>query len=152
MVLVFIALLIAVPLAELYFIFQVAGAIGVLETVVVLVAMSVAGGWLVRRVGMGIVARAVALLAAGKSPTDEMINGAIVLVAGALMLTPGFLTDIVGLLLLLPPVRAALRAVIRRRVRQRIAQGRASKFGTRFGTVINVDSWREPPPSRGELD
>ena len=145
MVLIFIGLLIAVPLAELYVIFQVAHQLGALETVLILVLVSVMGGWLVRRVGMGIVLRSMGQLVEGRVPTDEMINGGIVLVAGALMLTPGFLTDAVGLLLLLPPVRAALRLFIRRRVRRRIDQGRASMFASRFGTVVDVDGgtvWR----------
>ncbi len=151
--LIFIGLLIAVPLAELYVIFQVAHQLGVLETVVVLVLVSVMGGWLVRRVGMGILARSMGQLVEGRVPTDEMINGGIVLVAGALMLTPGFLTDAVGLLLLLPPVRAALRLFIRRRVRRRIDQGRASMFASRFGTVVDVDGgvvWR--PSRQTELE
>ena len=151
--LIFIGLLIAVPLAELYVIFQVAHQLGVLETVVVLVLVSVMGGWLVRRVGMGIVLRSMGQLVEGRVPTDEMINGGIVLVAGALMLTPGFLTDAVGLLLLLPPVRAALRLFIRRRVRRRIDQGRASMFASRFGTVVDVDGgvvWR--PSRQTELE
>ena len=153
MVLIFIGLLIAVPLAELYVIFQVAHQLGVLETVVVLVLVSVMGGWLVRRVGMGILARSMGQLVEGRVPTDEMINGGIVLVAGALRVTPGFLTDAVGLLLLLPPVRAALRLFIRRRVRRRIDQGRASMFASRFGTVVDVDGgvvWR--PSRQTELE
>ena len=137
MVLIFIGLLIAVPLAELYVIFQVAHQLGVLETVLILVLVSVMGGWLVRRVGMGILARSMGQLVEGRVPTDEMINGGIVLVAGALMLTPGFLTDAVGLVLLVPPVRGALRLLIRRRVRRRIDQGRASMFASRFGTVVD---------------
>ncbi len=153
MVLIFIGLLIAVPLAELYVIFQVAHQLGVLETVVVLVLVSVMGGWLVRRVGMGILARSMGQLVEGRVPTDEMINGGIVLVAGALMLTPGFLTDAVGLVLLVPPVRVALRLLIRRRVRRRIDQGRASMFASRFGTVVDADGgpvWR--PARRTELE
>ena len=145
MVLIFIGLLIAIPLAELYVIFQVAHQLGALETVLILVLVSVMGGWLVRRVGMGIVLRSMGQLVEGRVPTDEMINGGIVLVAGALMLTPGFLTDAVGLVLLLPPVRVALRLLIRRRVRRRIDQGRASMFASRFGTVVDVDGgtvWR----------
>ena len=148
MVLIFIGLLIAVPLAELYVIFQVAHQLGVLETVLILVLVSVMGGWLVRRVGMGILARSMGQLVEGRVPTDEMINGGIVLVAGALMLTPGFLTDAVGLALLLPPVRAALRLLIRRRVRRRIDQGRASMFASRFGTVVDVDGGAVWRPSR----
>ena len=148
MLLIFIALLIAVPLAELYVIFQVAHQLGALETVLVLVLVSMVGGWIVRRVGMGIVARSMGQLAEGRVPTDEMINGGVVLVAGALMLTPGFLTDAVGLLLLLAPVRAALRTVVRRRVRRRIEQGRGSMFGARFGNVVDVDGQAVWRPSR----
>ena len=153
MVLILIGLLIAVPLAELYVIFQVAHELGVLETVLILVLVSVMGGWLVRRVGMGIVVRSMGQLVEGRVPTDEMINGGIVLVAGALMLTPGFLTDAVGLVLLVPPVRVALRLLIRRRVRRRIDQGRASMFAARFGTVVDVDGgpvWR--PSRQTELE
>ena len=100
--LVFLVLLIAVPLVELYLIFQVAHAIGVLESVALLVVISVVGGWIVRTAGVRVPTRGLAQAAQGRMPTDEIINGGVVLVAGALMLTPGFLTDAVGLLLLLP--------------------------------------------------
>ena len=90
----------------------------------------------------------VADLAQGRVPTDELINGGIVLVAGTLMFTPGFLTDIVAVLLLLPPVRAVVRAFVKRRVNRRIAQGRSSFFASRYGHVVDADGqpvWR---PSR----
>lgn len=156
MVLIFLVLLVAVPLAELYVIFQVAHQIGVLESIVLLVVISVVGGWLVRTVGMGLFVRGVAAAAEGRVPTDEMIGGGVVLVAGALMLTPGFLTDAVGLVLLLPPVRAGVTALVRRRVRRRVAQGRASGFATRFTRVVDADGvrvWRadDDQPPKGEL-
>jgi UPF0716 protein FxsA len=157
MVLIFLVLLVAVPLAELYVIFQVAHQIGVLESIALLIVISVVGGWLVRTVGMGLFVRGMATAAEGRVPTDEMIGGGVVLVAGALMLTPGFLTDAVGLVLLLPPVRAGVIALVRRRVRGRIAQGRASGFATRFTTrVVDVDGvrvWRtdQEEPPKGEL-
>ncbi len=146
--LVFIFLLIAIPVAELYVIFQVAHAIGVLESVALLVLISVIGGWVVRTAGLNALARGMAQFAQGRVPTDELINGGIVLVSGTLMFTPGFLTDIVAVLLLLPPVRAVVRAVVKRRVSRRIAHGRASFFASRFGHVVDVDGqpvWR---PSR----
>ena len=153
MFLIFVALLIAIPVAELYVIFQVAHQIGVLETVFALLAVSFIGGWIVRRVGMSILARGLGQLAEGRVPTDDLINGGVVLVAGALMFTPGFLTDIVGLLLLLPPLRAAVRVTLRRRVRRRIEQGRATVFGARFGSVVDAEGrpvWR--PSRRNELE
>jgi UPF0716 protein FxsA len=148
LLLVFIALLIAVPVAELYLIFQVAQAIGVLESVVLLVLISVVGGWLVRAAGMNTLARGMAQFAQGKVPTDELINGGIILVAGALMFTPGFLTDIVALALLLPPVRALVRVFVRRRINRRVARGGATVFGARFGHVVDVDGRPEWRPSR----
>lgn len=148
MLLVFLVLLIVVPLTELYLIFQVAHAIGVLESVALLVVISVVGGWLVRTAGMHTIARAMAQVAQGRVPTDELINGGIVLVAGALMFTPGFLTDAVGLALLLPPVRALVRVAVRRRIGRRVARGGATMFGARFGHVVDVDGRPEWRPSR----
>lgn len=146
--LLFLVLLIAVPVAELWVIFQVAHAIGVLESVALLVLISVIGGWVVRTAGLNALTRGVAQFAQGRVPTDELINGGIVLVAGALMFTPGFITDVVAIALLLPPVRAVVRAFVRRRVRRRIARGGASAFGARFGHVVDVDGRPEWRPSR----
>lgn len=106
--------LLAVPLAELYVILQVADGIGVLNTLALLILVSVAGAALLKREGMATWKRLQEQIQAGKVPTKEVTDGALILFGGALLLTPGFLTDIVGLLFLFPPTRAALKGVFRK--------------------------------------
>jgi len=113
--LVLIVLFVLVPLAELYVIVQVGQVIGVVETIVLLLLVSILGAWLAKREGLGVFRRARQQLDAGRVPAAEIIDGILVLLAGALMLVPGFLTDIVAIFLLIPPVRAGARALLRRR-------------------------------------
>lgn len=109
----FLALLL-VPLAELYVIVQVADSIGVLETIGLLILVSVIGAWLLKREGTAAWRRMNEQLQAGKMPAKEVTDGAMILFGGALLLTPGFLTDIVGLLLVLPPTRASIKGIFRK--------------------------------------
>ena len=90
---------IVVPIVELYLIFQVGSVIGGWETFGLLILDSIIGAWLVRREGFSILAKVQDSLTKGEAPTNSIIDGLLVLVAGALMLTPGFLTDGVGLVL-----------------------------------------------------
>lgn len=135
-----VLLFIVVPIVELYVIVQVAGGIGVLETIGLLIVVSVVGAWLVRREGMGVLRKVQAQLASGEMPTKQIVDGGLIMFAGALMLTPGFVTDAVGVLLLIPPTRVAVRTVLMRRFRGRIqtvgrptAAGFGSPFGAGFG-------------------
>ena len=102
--------LIVVPLVELYVLIQVGQVVGALPTVLLLVAVSLLGGWLLRREGARCWHTLQGALAHGRAPAREVADGVVVVLAGALLLTPGFVTDVVGLLLLLPPVRALVRA------------------------------------------
>lgn len=104
-----------VPLVELVFIIQVGQVIGPWYTVALLLAVSVAGAWLVKREGLSVIRRFRRQLEAGSIPGRELVDGVLILFAGALLLTPGFLTDAFGLLLLTPPVRAVIRAGLLRR-------------------------------------
>ena len=115
-----VVLFIGVPFAELYVLIQVGHAIGVLDTLALLFLVSVVGAWLAKREGLGVLRRMQAALDAGRVPGAELIDGFLILLAAALMLTPGFLTDIVAIFLLLPPVRAGLRHELRRRFARRI--------------------------------
>ena len=99
-------LFLVIPVAELYVIFKVGAQLGWLETLALLVLISFVGAWLVRREGLSTLLRIERGLRQGKLPTNSLVDGLLILVAGALMLTPGFLTDIIGLLLLFPPTRA----------------------------------------------
>lgn len=116
---VLLLLFLAVPFVELYVIIQVGHAIGALNTIALLVLVSAAGAWLVKREGTGVLRRAQAKVNAGAVPGKELVDGVLILLAGALLLTPGFLSDVVGILLLLPPVRAAMRASTIRAMRRR---------------------------------
>jgi UPF0716 protein FxsA len=100
------------PIAELYVLLQVGGAIGILNTIGLLIVVSVAGAWLCKREGLGILRRIRLSLDRYELPGRELADGALVLFAGALLLTPGFLTDCLGILLLLPPTRAVARGVL----------------------------------------
>ena len=104
------------PVVELAVILTVGRTIGVLNTLALLVLVSVAGAWLVKREGMGVWRRFRRQVEAGMVPAREVADGAMIMLAGAMLLTPGFVTDVVALLLLLPPVRAMVRASLIRRV------------------------------------
>ena len=117
---VLVLVFLVVPLVELYVLIQVGSAIGALNTIALLVLMGVAGGWLMKREGLGVVRRVRSQLSAGRVPATEVVDGFLILFGGALMLTPGFLSDILGLALLVPPVRALVRAGLSRRLRVRV--------------------------------
>jgi UPF0716 protein FxsA len=109
MSLLLFVILLVVPVLELYVIVEVAGSLGVVPTLALLIAVSLFGTWLVWRQGAGVVRRARESFGRGDLPTDEALNGLLILTAGILLLTPGFVTDAVGLLLLIPPTRALVR-------------------------------------------
>ena len=115
MVGVLVVLFLLVPLAELYVIIQVGQSIGALNTVGLLLLDSLVGGWLMKREGLAVFRRLQAQLEAGNVPGKELVDAFLILFGGALMLAPGFLTDLVGMALLLPPVRAVVRRVLARR-------------------------------------
>lgn len=136
MVLLLVLLLVVLPLAELAVIIRVGEWLGVLDTIGLLALVSVVGVFVVRRQGIGILRRVRRELDAGRVPAAQLVDGALILVAGVLLVAPGFITDAVGLLLLLPPVRAGMRALLRRR------------FHARARTVeVRVRTSRPGPPS-----
>lgn len=107
----------AMPLLELWVILQIGDVIGGWWTVALLLADSVAGAFIVRREGRRAWTAFRDALSAGRWPADEVAQGALVLIGGALLLTPGFVTDVIGLAFVLPPTRRLLAAVIRTRVK-----------------------------------
>jgi UPF0716 protein FxsA len=123
---VLVVLFVLVPIVELAVIIQVGQALGVVETLLLMVIVSVVGAWLVKREGLGLWRRAQRQLETGVVPGRELVDGMLIMLAGALLLTPGFVSDCVGILLLLPPVRAGLRGLVIRRLRRRVVTQRAS--------------------------
>jgi UPF0716 protein FxsA len=148
MLLPLVLLFIAVPIAELAVIIQVGQAIGVWWTIALLVADSLLGSWLMRHQGRAAWRRFNEALQVGRVPAREVLDGALVIFGGALLLTPGFITDVLGLVLLLPPSRALVRAVLARRLAHRMVVS-AGRGGRRpaadydvEGTAVDVDPER----------
>lgn len=108
-------LFVVVPLLELALLLRVGAAIGLLPTVALVVATGVVGAVLARIQGVQTVRRLRHRLANGESPSRELLDGGLILLGAALLLTPGLLTDAAGLLLLLPVTRPAIRERLRRR-------------------------------------
>jgi UPF0716 protein FxsA len=134
-----VALFIALPLVELYVILQVGDAIGAVWTILLLAADSVLGSLLLRAQGRSVWRRFNSALADGKMPHREVIDGVLVIFGGAFLITPGFVTDIVGLLLLLPPTRSLIRSAVVRRLGRRVAGGAANRFGRGSRGDYDVD-------------
>ena len=120
MPLLLILVFIVVPIIELFVIIQVGEAIGVLPTIALLIADSILGSALMRSQGRVAWRKFNAALSEGRVPHREVIDGALVIFGGALLLTPGFVTDILGIALLLPPTRALVRGVVARRLLPRL--------------------------------
>ena len=112
MALLLVLLFIILPVAEIYVIIKVGEAIGVLPTVALLILDGFLGAFLLRHQGRAVWRRFNEALAAGKVPAREVFDGAMVIVGGAFLLAPGFITDVIGLLLLIPPSRAVLRGTL----------------------------------------
>jgi UPF0716 protein FxsA len=145
-----------VPIAELYVIVQVAGGLGIPETILLLIGISFVGAWLARVAGLGVLNRLQRTVRAGKVPSAELVDGALVLLAGALMITPGFLSDALAILLLLPPTRAVARGVVLRRIRAggglfRVVSTTPTGAGrgATGADVWDVESWEDPPERPG---
>jgi UPF0716 protein FxsA len=118
-----IAVFIVVPLVELYVILKVGDAIGAGWTILILVADSILGSLLLRSQGRAVWRRFNEAMSAGRMPHREVVDGVLVIFGGALLITPGFVTDIVGLIFLVPPTRALVRGLAMRRIGRRIAVG-----------------------------
>lgn len=142
-------LLIIWPIAELLIAIKVAEVIGVLATVLLLLAGCPIGIWLLRTEGRGAWRRLGASVAAGRAPGHEVLDGGLIVAGGFLLIVPGFITDVLGLLLLLAPTRSLARRGIVRNFRSRFVV-RATQFAGASrpydvdSTAIDVDSARLP--------
>jgi UPF0716 protein FxsA len=146
----FIVLLFAIPIVEIAVMVQVAQWIGTGQMFALLISISVVGVWIVKRQGIGLLRRIRAELDAGRIPGAHLVDGGLVLFAGMLLVIPGFVTDTIGLVLLLPPVRALMRRGLGRRFRLQVA-GSGPRTRRRRGDAIDVEGgpsrrsdWRPP--------
>jgi UPF0716 protein FxsA len=114
-------LFILVPIAELALFITLGEKLGLLNTLAVIVATGVLGAALTKSQGFRAIQRFQAAMAEGRVPHHEIVDGLLILLAGAVLLTPGFLTDTVGFLLLVPPARAVVRKYLAARVSAKIS-------------------------------
>ena len=133
-------LFLLVPVAELYVIYKVGDAIGVWQTFLLLALDSVLGSLLLRAQGRSVWRRFNETMAAGRVPHRELIDGVLVIFGGAFLITPGFLTDIVGLVLLIPPTRAVVRRLVARRLGRRVV----AESGEAFDVEGTATDYQEP--------
>jgi UPF0716 protein FxsA len=115
-----LALLIAWPIAEIYVAVQVAGAIGIPATILLLILAWPLGIWALRSQGSAAYRRLQVAVAERRTPAREVLDGVLVLLGGLLLMIPGFITDAIGILLLLPPMRALSRPLLLRSLQSRI--------------------------------
>lgn len=105
-----------VPVIEIYLLIKVGGHIGALKTVLLVIATGIAGAYLARLQGMQTMARVRNSLEQGRMPAEELLDAVLIFAAGLVLLTPGFLTDAVGLLLLFPETRHYVKRNLKRRL------------------------------------
>ena len=141
---ILVALFIVIPIVELYVIIQIGSLIGVWPTIALLLADAILGSMLLRHQGRGAWRRFNAALAERRFPGKEVADGLLIAIGGTLLLTPGFVTDILGAIFLIPPTRALVRRLMRGYVGRRfVVMGAPGGFGT---------TGPAPNPSRRSYD
>lgn len=118
---VLVLLFVVAPLVELAVFIQVSQWIGLLNTIAFLLLVSLGGVLIVRHQGLGVARRVRDQVRAGRLPAADLVDGLLILIAGVLLILPGFVSDFLGLLLLLPPTRAFVRGRLQKRYSVRIA-------------------------------
>ena len=131
-------LFVGIPIAEIALFIYVGGRIGLPATLVVIVLTAVVGSGLVARQGAEAIAQVQTAFFEARFPSKELAHGAMIVVAGAFLVTPGFLTDAVGFLLLVPPVREVARRTVSRRF--------AGRWTIRSGPDATDAEWRDVKP------
>lgn len=141
---VLLAAFVVVPLAEIWLLIQVGQTVGPWWTILLLIADSVLGTILVKREGRRAFDALRSALAAGRVPARELADGALILIGGTLLLTPGFLTDVVGVACILPLTRPPMRRLLTSVFARRLARG-----------SVRVGTWQGPPrgaaPGEGDV-
>lgn len=140
-------LFIAIPIAEMAILVWLGSQLGFWPTMALIIVTGIAGASLARAAGVHVVAQIRAEIAAGRMPVDHLLDGLLVLVGGVVLLTPGILTDIAGLLLLVPASRAVVRRFVRRRFQQHVETRRIEIIGM-DGRPVDVSHYDRRPADR----
>jgi len=125
-----IALLLLIPLVDMVMLVVVAGELGAVPTVLLVVLTGLIGMLLVRAEGRHTIAKIQRKVLQGEAPTDELLDGALLLIAGALLLTPGLVTDVIGFVLVIPPTRYPVRLALKKWVVTPYLEKKTGGFAT----------------------
>src|SRR4051794_11233370 len=144
--LLLLIIFVVVPIVEIYVIIQVGEAIGVLWTIALLIVDSIVGSMLMKSQGRAAWRRFQIALSEGRVPAREVLDGVLVIFGGAFLLTPGFVTDVLGAFLLAPPTRALVRRVLVHRFVPRLVVTTWNRRGGADveGTAVEVEPKRLP--------
>ena len=138
---------IVLPLVELCLVLLLGQYIGIAWTILFIIGTGILGTWLARTQGLSTYRRIQQELSQGRMPTDSLIDGALILVAGLLLITPGVLTDLVGILLMIPPTRVFFRRQLIAWFQRHFKIQTLSNAGPRASGDGVVDSYATESPS-----
>jgi UPF0716 protein FxsA len=143
-----------VPLVELYLLIAIGGSVGVAPTIALIATTGILGAWLAKREGRKALASYQEALTQGRLPEDGIVSGLLILVGGVLLIAPGVLTDVVGLSLMIPPIRRGVAKLVTRRVEARIQSGQIGvmHIGPGFGPGFGVNASEGSERTRGVVD
>ena len=139
------------PIVEIFLLIQVGSAIGALATIAIVIATAMLGTWMLRRQGIATATLACARLASGEIPAFQMLEGLALGIGGALLLTPGFVTDAIGFACLLPPTRHLLIKAISKRVSIAGMAAGVAGGGATPDQTSSKNTGKRPPPGRGDI-
>jgi len=145
-------LFILVPIAELALLIEIGEVVGLPATLGLIVVTGALGAWLARRQGLGILARVKKETAEGRLPAGQVIDGVIVLIAGAVLMTPGVLTDLFGFFCLIPAARGWLKNLLKRRIEGAIERGNLRMTVDMGGAGPAAEPMRDVTPRTSSAD
>jgi len=161
--LLFLLIFILVPIIEIAAFIKIGDIIGLWPTLGCIILTAVVGTFLLRQQGLSVLQQAQGSLQENQVPVDSVVHGAFLLIAGALLLTPGFFTDAVGFALLIPPARKAIALFIWNRLKDRVhvhhanmgtGPGPGRHTGDRGivieGEVVETDEQDQAPAKKGD--
>ena len=146
-------LFLIVPIVELYLLIEIGQRIGTVSTLALIFLTALLGSALARRQGLGVLRRMQAEMGQGRLPASPMVDGVLILLAGAVLITPGVLTDFVGFLVLIPATRGWIKAYLWKRIERAVKQGPA-RVHVDFGAAGQASAYRQDrgeTPIRGEI-
>jgi UPF0716 protein FxsA len=117
-----------VPAIELYLIIKVGSVIGAFNTILIIIFTGVVGAYYARQQGFKVVSNIQWKMEQGTVPGDDLVNGAMLLVGGAFLITPGFITDFAGFSLIFPPSREAIKIGVKRYLEKKVRQGEVKVY------------------------